>query len=66
VVLNLAFLAVQAGLGPGCYILGKTTPDINSRNKPLGGKLPRMGNVAKVKKKCIFKIFLAPLGEKSP
>jgi hypothetical protein len=29
---NLALLAVQAGLGPGCFILGKAAPDISRRN----------------------------------
>ncbi len=39
-----------AGLGPGCYILGKTTSDISRQNKPPGGKPPRVGNVVQVKK----------------
>jgi hypothetical protein len=32
------------------YILGKTVPHISRRNKPLGGKPPRVGNVMQVKK----------------
>ncbi len=53
---NLALLAVQAGLSPGCYILGKTVPDICRRNKPPGGKPPRMGKVTKVIK-CLLEFF---------
>ncbi len=53
---NLALLAGQAGLGPGCYILGKTTSDISRQNKLPGGKPPRVGNVVQVKKMsfCYF------------
>ncbi len=62
---TLALLAVQTGPGLGCRVLGQTAPDISRRNKLSGGKLPRVGNVVLVKK-CLFQIFLAPLGEKCP
>ncbi len=45
VAIALSLLAVQAGLGPGYHIHGKTTPDISRRNKPPGGESPRVGNV---------------------
>jgi hypothetical protein len=38
--MNLALLAVQAGFGPGCHILGKTVLDISRSNKPLEASLP--------------------------
>ncbi len=37
---DLALLAVQECLCPGCHILGKTVPDIYRRNKLSVGKLP--------------------------
>ncbi len=40
VVVNLALLEVQAGLGPGCHVLGQTAPDISRRNKLPGGEPP--------------------------
>jgi hypothetical protein len=50
VAVNLALLAVQAGLGPGCHILGQTMPEISRRNKPPVGEPSRVGNVVHVKK----------------
>jgi hypothetical protein len=56
VAVNLVLLAVQAGLGPGCHILGKTAPDITIRNKLPGSKPLRVGNV-QVKKKVFSEFF---------
>jgi hypothetical protein len=64
VVVDNALLAVQAGLGPGCHIFGKTAEDISRRNKLLRNEFPRVGNVVHVKKKYCFSIFLAPLSRK--
>ncbi len=55
--MNLALLAVQDGLDPGCYILGKTVLDISRRHKLPGGKPPRVGNVVQVKKKVFSEFF---------
>jgi hypothetical protein len=60
---NLALLAGQAGLGPGCYILGKNASDISRRHKLPGGKPPRVGDVVQVEK-MPFVIFPAPLLKK--
>jgi hypothetical protein len=57
-VVNLSLLAVQAGLGPGCPVLGKTVPDKSRRrNKPPGGKPLRVGNVVQVEKNVFLKFF---------
>jgi hypothetical protein len=50
---NLALLAMQAGLVLGCYILGKTEPDISRRHKLQEGKPLGVGNVVQVKKKSV-------------
>jgi hypothetical protein len=47
------------GLGPGCHVLDQTATDISRRYKTLGGKPPEVQM-----KKCLFRIFLASLGEK--
>jgi hypothetical protein len=64
VAMNLALLAVQDSLGPGCYILGKTVLDISRRHKPRGGKPPRVGNVVQVKK-MFFQNFSGTTGQKT-
>jgi hypothetical protein len=60
-VMNLALLAMQVGLGPGCNILGKDAPDISRRNKLP----PRVGKVVQVKKMS-FQNFSANTGQHTP
>ncbi len=38
VVLDLALLAVLAGLGSGCHVPSKAAPKISRQNKGAGGK----------------------------
>ncbi len=64
VAMNLTLLAAQADLGPGCHILGKTTPDIFRRNKLPGSKPPRVRNVQV--KNMSFRNFSNTTGKKTP
>jgi hypothetical protein len=53
--MNFTLLAVQAGLN-------KTVSDISRKNKPPGGKSPRVGNLQG--EKMSFGIFASPLIER--